>query len=203
MWSRSVPEIDSAETRDCRIMILSGPSGSGKTTIVNRLLEAAPVKLVKSVSATTRPPRIGETDGDDYYFLATEEFETRRVNGELLECARVHGFWYGTLNLELQRARDADAWAVLEVDVQGALRVMDEHPNAVTIFLTTSELQFEQRLRSRGTESEHAIKRRLETARDELKSAHRYRHQVVNDELDRAVQEISDILSSQETELHA
>jgi guanylate kinase len=198
-----VPEIDSAETHDCRIVILSGPSGSGKSTIVNRLLEAAPVKLVKSVSATTRPPRAGETDGDDYYFLATEEFETRRANGELLECARVHGFWYGTLKSELQRARDADAWAVLEIDVQGALRVMDEHPNAVTIFLTTSEPQSEQRLRSRGTEPEHAIQRRLETARDELKSAYRYRYQVVNDELDRAVQEISDILSSQETELHA
>ncbi len=173
---------------------------------MDRLLEASPVPLVKSVSATTRPPRPAEIDGEDYYFLSFEEFEQKRNAGAFLECEEVQasGFWYGTLRSELDRAAQADAWALLEIDVAGALNVMQKHPDAVTIFLTTtSESEYERRLRARGTESEEVIRRRLETARRELQSADKYRYQVVNDDLDRAVQDISDILSSQESELHA
>ena len=173
---------------------------------MDRLLEASPVPLVKSVSATTRPPRPAEIDGEDYFFLSYKEFEQKRNAGAFLECAEVHasGFWYGTLRSELDRAAQADAWALLEIDVAGALNVMQKHPDAVTIFLTTtSESEYERRLRARGTESEEVIRRRLETARRELQSADKYRYQVVNDDLDRAVQDISDILSSQESELHA
>ena len=84
-----------SETQEPGILVLSGPTGSGKTTVVNRLLNVAPVKLVKCVSATTRPPRREEVDGDDYYFLSPEEFERRRQQGEFLECAEVHrsGNW--------------------------------------------------------------------------------------------------------------
>jgi len=183
-----------------RVVVLSGPSGSGKSTIVDRLIEAAPVKLIEAVSATTRPPRAGEVDGTDYYFLSPDEFETRRAQGEFLECAEVHGagHWYGTLRSEIDRIRQSGAWALLEIDVQGALAVMRAFPQAVTIFLTTpSEVEYEQRLRHRGTESEKAIRRRLTTAREELTFADRYRYRVVNDDLDRAVQEISDILISE------
>jgi guanylate kinase len=172
-----------------RLVVLSGPSGSGKSTVVDRLLEAAPVPLVKSVSATTRPPRPAEIDGADYYFLSNEEFEQKRNAGAFLEWAEVHasGFWYGTLRSELDRANQADAWALLEIDVAGALNVMKKHPDAVTIFLTTSsESEYDRRLRARGTESEEVIRRRLETARRELQSADQYRYQVVNDDLDRA-----------------
>jgi len=183
-----------------RVVVLSGPSGSGKSTIVDRLIAAAPVKLVEAVSATTRPPRTGEVDGKDYYFLSPEEFQQRRERGEFLECAEVHGagYWYGTLRSELDRIRQTGAWALLEIDVQGALAVMREFPHAVTIFLTTpSEEEYERRLRHRGTESEEAIRRRLATAREELKSADRYRHRIVNDDLDRAVRDISQILVSE------
>jgi len=191
---------------DPRIVVLSGPSGSGKTTVVNRLIGEAPVTVVKAVSATTRPPRSGERDGEDYYFLTREEFDRRRRQGQFLECAEVHGsgYWYGTLRTEIERARRRGAWSLLEIDVQGALCVMEEYPDAVTIFLRTPSLeQYEQRLRSRATESEAAIARRLETARNELPFADRYQYQVVNKDLDRAVAEISAILSSREAELHA
>lgn len=189
-----------------RVVVLSGPSGSGKTTIVDRLVHEAPVTLRKAISATTRPPRAGEVNGEDYYFLTSEDFEARRRNGEFLECAEVHGsgYWYGTLYSELERARQEGAWAVLEIDVQGALRVMEEYPDALTIFLKNpSESEYEKRLRARGTESEEVIARRMETARRELQFADRYRYRVVNDELDRAVREITNILSTEETERHA
>jgi guanylate kinase len=201
-----VADQSAAQPVKYRIVVLSGPSGSGKSTIVNRVLERSPVRLVKSVSATTRAPRKGEVDGVDYYFLTREEFERRLAADEFLEWAEVFksGNLYGTLRSELKRAGDQGAWAFLEIDVQGALEVMKQYPEAVTIFLTTpSEEVYESRLRNRGTESDAVIERRLATAREELKSAGKYRYQVVNDDLDRAVAEISDILVSQETGLHA
>lgn len=182
------------------VFLLSGPSGVGKTTIVRRLLERSPVPLMKAVSATTRPPRVGEVDGQAYYFLSQEEFNRRRENNEFLECAEVHGsgYWYGTLRSELERARKAGAWAFLEIDVQGALTVMQKYPDAVSVFLVVSSVDdYERRLRSRGTESEEVIRRRLESAEEELKFADRYDYQIVNDDLDQAVQEIAAILVSQ------
>lgn len=189
-----------------RIIVLSGPSGSGKSTIVNRLISESPVKLIKMVSATTRPARKKEVHGEDYHFLTADQFAAKRDDGEFVEYEEVHasGFWYGTLKSELARAKDQGGWAFLEIDVQGALRVMREYPESVTIFLATpSQEVFEKRLRDRGTESEEVIERRLRTAREELKFADRYRYQVVNDELDRAVQEIIGILVSREAELNA
>lgn len=183
-----------------RVLLLSGPSGVGKTTIVERLLQCAPVPLMKAVSATTRPPRVGEVDGDSYYFLTQEEFDRRRDAGEFLEYAEVHhsGYWYGTLWSELERAQQAGAWAFLEIDVQGALTVKQDYPQSVSVFLVVPSVEdYERRLRSRGTESEEVIRRRLKTAEEELKFADRYDYQVVNDDLDRAVQEIATILESQ------
>ena len=120
-----------------RVVVLSGPSGSGKTTIVERLIRESNVKLVKCVSATTRPPRAGEVEGDAYYFLTDEVFNQRKSNGEFLETAEVFGagYWYGTLKSELDRARQLGGWAFLEIDVQGALRVMEVYPESLTIFI--------------------------------------------------------------------
>ena len=196
----------STGTTGLRIVVLSGPSGSGKSTIVNRLEAQSEVKLVKAVSATTRAPRNQERDRHDYYFLTREEFLRRRDVGEFIECFEVHGSgnWYGTLKSEIQRARDADGWALLEIDVQGAMHVVAQYPEALTIFIRTrSEADFEQRLRERGTESEEIIQRRLETARRELGMADRYRYQVINDDLDRATTEIVNILKGLEDESHA
>lgn len=183
-----------------RVVVLSGPSGSGKTTIVERLIRESPIKLVKCISATTRPKRTGEVEGDSYYFLAPETFASRKAAGEFLETAEVFGagYWYGTLKSELERAHSAGGWAFLEIDVQGALRVMDEYPDAVTIFLEPPSIEIcEQRLRLRGTDSEETIQRRLRKVEDELKLADKYRHRVVNDDLHDAVQQIHDILKQQ------
>ena len=184
-----------------RIVVLSGPSGSGKTTLVRELVARAEVTLVKSVSATTRPPRPTEIHGDDYWFLTDAEFREKLQNGEFLEHAEVFssGYLYGTLRSELDRAREQNGWAFLEIDVQGALKVMQQYPNAVTIFLKTpSPAEFERRLRARGTESENVIQRRLATAERELQLADRYKYVVVNDQLESAVSEICAILMAEE-----
>lgn len=184
-----------------RIVVLSGPSGSGKTTLVRELVARAEVKLVKSVSATTRPPRPAEIYGDDYWFLTDADFREKLKNSEFLEYAEVFcsGFLYGTLKSELDRAWEQNGWAFLEIDVQGALKVMQQYPNAVTIFLQTpSPAEFERRLRARGTESEELIQRRLATAERELQLADRYKYVVVNDLLETAVSEICAILKAEE-----
>ena len=184
-----------------RIVVLSGPSGSGKTTLVRLLVDRAPVKLVMSVSATTRPPRPNEQNGRDYWFLTDSEFRSRLADGQFIEHAEVFssGFLYGTLWSELDRAWGQGGWAFLEIDVQGAMKVMQQYPDAVTIFLSTpSPDEFERRLRSRGTESEEVIQRRLATAEKELQQAGRYKYVVVNDQLETAVSEICEILKAEE-----
>ncbi len=182
------------------LIVISGPSGAGKTTLLKKLFERLP-GLSVSVSATTRPPRPGERDGVDYYFLTPEEFQRRRAAGEFLECYEVFscGYWYGTLLSEVAPSLEAGKSIVLEIDVQGALAVLQRYPKAITIFVHPSSVEeLERRLRGRGTESEEAIQRRLEVARRELACVDRYRYQVLNDDLDRAVQEICDIVQSPE-----
>jgi guanylate kinase len=189
-----------------QVVVLSGPSGSGKTTIVNRLLAESPVPLKMSVSATTRPMRPGEVNGINYHFLSQAEFDRRRDAGEFLEFAEVHksGYWYGTLKAEMDRIRRSGCWALLEVDVQGALSVMGHYPEALSIFLETPSVdEYERRLRSRGTESEAVLQRRLQTARSELELAPRYRYRVVNDDLDRAVRAICDLLAARKADCDA
>lgn len=189
-----------------RVLVLSGPSGSGKSTIVQQLVRECAVPLRLSISATTRAPRPGEIDGEHYYFLTFDEFETRRQRGEFMECAEVHrtGNWYGTLWSEVDVAQQLGKWSLLEIDVEGAQSVMAMYPGAVTIFVTLPSLdEYERRLRGRGTEAEAVLQRRLQTAREELKLADCYRFRVVNDNLDQTVREICQILSDQEAELHA
>jgi guanylate kinase len=180
-----------------RVIVISGPSGAGKSTLLKELLARCD-KLVPSVSATTRAPRPGEVNGRDYYFLSEEEFQRRRRHGDFLECAEVfnRGSWYGTLTDEVAPRLAAGKWVVLEIDVQGAQAVMREFPHAVSIFIRPqAPEELERRLRGRGTESESSVARRLEVARRELSFADRYAHIVVNDQVDRAADEICDILT--------
>ena len=180
-------------------MIISGPSGAGKSTVVRQVLARCPLPLQLSVSATTRRPRPGETDGVDYHFLSREEFQRRRENGEFLECKEVfgRGDWYGTLRDTVSTGLNQGKWVVLEIDVEGALSVLEQCPDAITIFIHPgSREELERRLRDRGTDSDEAIRRRLEVADREMQFKDRYRFEVINDQVDRAVAEICDILTN-------
>jgi guanylate kinase len=183
-----------------KMIVISGPSGAGKTTLLKQLFECCP-DLVASVSATTRPPRPGERDGVDYHFLTPEEFQRQRSAGDFLECYEVfgRGYWYGTPWSEVSPSLEAGKSIVLEIDVQGAMAVLEKYPDAITIFVRPSTLEeLGRRLRDRGTETQEAIERRLEVARRELACAHRYQFQVLNDDVDQAVQQICDIIRSPE-----
>jgi len=190
-----------AEPGKGRVVIVSGPSGAGKTTLMREVFRRCPVPLRPSVSATTRPPRPGEKDGVDYHFLTPEQFEARRQRGEFLECFQVHqqGHWYGTLAREVEAGLAEGKWVILEIDVQGAMAVLEKYPDAISIFIRPGSADYleelRRRLRGRG-ESEESIEQRLQTARRELALADRYRYQVVNDRIDRAVAEICHILKS-------
>jgi guanylate kinase len=184
-----------------RLIIISGPSGSGKSTVVRRLIEQCDLPLTLSVSATTRPPREGEVDGKDYFFLTDDEFRRRREAGELLEYKELFGLgcWYGTLREQVATGLAAGDWVILEIDVQGALSVIEASEyDPITIFIHPGGRQeLENRLRSRGTESESAISARLETAEQEMQYLPHYQNEVINAAVDSAVAEICQILNEQ------
>lgn len=184
-----------------RLVIVSGPSGVGKTTVLKLLLESCPLPLAMSVSATTRSIRPGETEGVSYYFLSDEEFQRRRNNHEFLECCEVfgRGHWYGTLRKPVATGLNDGKWIVLEIDVEGAAKVLDYYPQAISIFIHPGSLdELERRLRGRGTETEKSISRRLEVARHELESIHLYRHVVRNLTVEQTTNEICQLLQQAE-----
>jgi guanylate kinase len=183
-----------------KLVVLSGPSGAGKSTVLRRLLERYSDQLRLSVSATTRPSRPGERDGVDYHFLSLEEFTRRREAGGFLECFEVfgRGQWYGTLLEEIPSSRDGQEAVILDIDVDGAAKVLALFPGVLSIFLRPGSMaELERRLRARGTENEEAIQRRLEVARRELARADQYQFQVTNDTVDQAVEQIGHILVNQ------
>lgn len=178
-----------------RLIVLSGPSGSGKSTVVRKLLEPGDLPLRVSVSATTRPPRPGEVNGREYWFLDQTAFDQAVAEGKFLEWAEVFGHRYGTLKSEVEPYIKKGVHVLLEIDVQGAEQVRRAFPNAVLVFLRTSSLEeYERRLRSRGTEDEAAIQRRLQGAVGELAAASRYDYQIVNDDLDSAVRQFRQLI---------
>ena len=184
-------------TKPGKLVIVSGPSGSGKSTVVQRLLVESELPLVLSVSATTRPPRAGEENGRDYVFLSDEEFQSKRKSGEFLECKEVfgRGYWYGTLGNVVSTGLNEGKWVLLEIDVQGALAVLQGYPQAVTIFVHPGSMaELEKRLRNRGTESPESIQRRLYVAAEELALRHHYTHEIINDEIDNTVQQLCKLL---------
>ena len=184
-----------------RLIIISGPSGAGKSTVVRSLLRRCELPLRLSVSATTRPPRPGEVDGEHYHFLSQEEFLRRRRAGEFLESKQVFGLdrWYGTLKDEVATGLAEGKWVILEIDVQGALAVLSQQAfDPITLFIHPGGMEeLERRLRSRRTESEEAITARLETAAAEMRYLSHYQYEVVNRSVDRAVDEICQILQQQ------
>lgn len=172
-----------AESHEPLVLIVSGPSGSGKSTLVRKLLELPGTML--SISATTRPPRKGENDGQWYHFVSEEDFQHMAERGEFLEFARVFGkHSYGTPKKWLEEARARKLDLVLEIDVQGAEQVKRKLPDAVGIFiLPPSRQELEKRIRARGQDSDDEIRTRLDRARLELQHYSDYDYVVVNDDL--------------------
>lgn len=177
-----------------KIVILSGPSGVGKDSVLERWKQAD-ANVVRVVAYCTRAPRTGEQDGIDYHFRSREEFMRMADAGDFLEYKEVHGNLYATPLKDMEALLAQGKIAVLKIDVQGALTVMEKRPDVLSIFLLPPSFEeLERRIRSRGTDDEATIQKRLSNARDELAVADRYQYRVVNDDIDRAVAEIMEIV---------
>ena len=168
------------------VFVVTGPSGAGKGTLIRALVERIPL-LEVAVSATTRAMRPGETEGVEYYFLDEAEFVARTEEGAFLEHVQyVSGKRYGTLRSEIRRVADDGRVCVLELEIEGALRVQEDVPGSVTLFIAAPVEELERRLRERATESTGEIGDRIALARHQLEQAHRFRYMVRNDDVQRA-----------------
>ena len=184
-----------------KVIIISAPSGTGKGTVIARLLEVCE-NLALSVSATTRAPRTGETDGVHYSFITREEFRKLADEGKFLEYAEYAGNCYGTPLPPILDKIARGINVILEIEVKGFKQVKEKMPEAVSVFLIPPSMEeLERRLRSRGTDSEETIVKRLEIARTEMALSEKYDYIVVNDDVDAAVGEIIKIINiEQESE---
>lgn len=178
------------------IIILSSPSGAGKSTITKKLLETDEnIKL--SVSATTREPRDGEEDGKHYYFLSKDTFKEEIEKDNFVEYAEVFGNYYGTLKREVESKFADNKDIILDIDWQGARQVSDQLDvkRLLRIFILPPSIkELENRLRSRGTDSEEVITKRMNKARDEISHFNEYDYIVVNDDVDEAFEQIKSII---------
>ena len=180
-----------------QLVIVSGPSGCGKSTVIRRALERPDLKVRLSVSATTRAIRPGERHGVDYFFLDRGGFETSVERGDFLEWAAYVGHLYGTPAGPVYEALADGQSVLLEIEVQGALKVRQKAPSALFVFIRTPTFRaLEERLLARGTETDDAIFRRLRKGREELAESHWYDIQLVNDDLDRCVEDFVKVLKS-------
>jgi guanylate kinase len=170
--------------------VITGPSGAGKGTLIKRLVERLP-ELEVAVSATTRPQRPGEVDGREYWFLSEDEFVRRVEGGDFLEHVSFVGARYGTLASEIGRISAEGRVCILELEIDGALKVQAEVAAAVTLFIAADVPELERRLRARDTESSGEIGDRIQLARHQLEQAYRFRYMVRNDDVDRATDALS------------
>jgi guanylate kinase len=180
-----------ATTMTNRVIVISGPSGVGKGTIVNEILSKHK-NFALSVSATTRAPRVGENDGESYFFLTDAEFDALIANNQMLEYATVHGLnRYGTPREPVELALRAGKNVILEIDVQGALQVKKNLPSCVTFFIQPPSMdELAKRLAGRGTETSEEQETRLNTAIDEIAQASFFDFQVTNDDVSKCAEEV-------------
>lgn len=177
-------------------VVISGPSGVGKTTLGERLVAGDPL-LVSSVSMTTRPPRDDEKHGEDYFFVSREKFERIR-DREMVEWAEVHGQLYGTPRRFIEAEMAAGREVLLNIDVQGGIRVKKIFPRSVMIFILPPSFEsLKQRILKRGTDESLDLEKRLETAVMEITASDNYDYIVINDDLDQAVGLIQSIIAAE------
>lgn len=194
---------DAARTPRGLLFVVSAPSGTGKTTIVERLVQVVR-DLSLSRSYTSRPARLGESDGVDYNFVTRQRFEDMVAGDEFLEWANVFGNLYGTCAADVERHLAGGRDLVLVIDVQGARHVRLRCRDTVGVFMLPPSFEIlERRLRGRSKDSEEAIQRRLQTARDEVAGFIEYDYVIVNDELDACVDRLRAIVLAERARLRA
>jgi guanylate kinase len=177
-----------------RIFVVSAPSGGGKTTLCRDLLKNFP-EISYSISHTTRQRRKNEKDGEDYYFISTDDFEEKIEQGFWLEWAKVHTNYYGTSQKHLEKQANQGLNVLLEIDIKGAKQIKKLFPDAVTIFIMAPSLAvLEKRLKQRATDTEDIINIRLKNARSEIDQKDFYDYIIVNDQLDKACESICEIV---------
>jgi len=180
--------------REGIILIISAPSGAGKTTLCHKLLNRFP-NMTESISYTTRPPRPGEVNGSDYFFVSREEFQRMVDADAFAEWAEVHGNLYGTALATIEEARTNGVDLVLDIDCQGARRLKEQIERCVYIFILPPSMEeLRRRLESRSSDAQDVIDRRIERAAAEIKEARWYDYILINDNLDAAFEELSSIV---------
>lgn len=178
------------------LIVVSGFSGAGKGTMMKSLVEEYD-DYALSISATTRTPRTGEENGREYFFLSREQFEQKIADDALIEYAEYCGNYYGTprdyVESELAKGRNV----ILEIEIQGALKIRKQYPNALLLFVSTpSAKELRRRLSGRGTETEEVIDRRLQRAAQEAEGIEEYDYIVINDDLEACVKELHEIIDA-------
>src|SRR5207237_1044411 len=176
------------------LVVVSSPSGGGKGTLIQRVLNSLG-NLAYSVSYTTRAPRAGETNGREYFFVSTIEFEGMAQRGDFLEWANVHGHLYGTSREQVERERAAGHDIILEIDVQGAASIRQIIDDAVTIFILPPSFEvLRVRLIARGTDSPADLERRLRGAPAEVEQYKCFQYVILNDDIDRASAQLASVI---------
>jgi len=184
-----------------RLFVVSAPSGAGKTTLCRQLMHIVP-DLAYSVSFTTREPRLGEIEGEDYFFIDQGRFEAMIEAGEFLEWAEVFGHFYGTSRKLVEEQMKEGNDVLLDIDVIGAHQIKKNLPEAVFIFILPSVFhKLIRRLEARGTENGLARQQRLDQARIEIEAHHMYDYLVINDEVDRAVADLMTLIQAERLRL--
>jgi guanylate kinase len=180
------------------LIVISGPSGAGKGTICKSLLEKHD-DLYLSVSATTREPRKGEVHGVNYYFLTKEEFREKIDKNDFLEWAEVYDNYYGTPKSSVEKMLNDGKNVILEIDIQGALKVKENCEDGVFIFILPPSMEeLKQRIINRGSETPESLMRRFTSAYQEINYISKYNYGVINDKVEDAVIKIENILAAEE-----
>ena len=179
-----------------KLIVLTGPSGVGKGTLLKSLLERHPT-LYFSISMTTRQPRLGETDGKEYYFVTIDKFKEMIAGQGLLEWAEYAGNYYGTPRQSVEEKVAQGQWVILEIEVSGARQIAQSFPEALRIFLLPpSPVVLEQRIRDRALDQEAAIQKRLSQAEQEIAAAQEFDVQIINDDFHKTLRAIESLIFS-------